>query len=73
LLLDDALFETDYDVLSCDLNFDGECTTDDIDVLGGIGPITGGVDATTWMIMDLDSSSTVDLLDRDLWLSTAAG
>ncbi len=56
----------------CDFDSDGDCDVSDINLMLGVGPISGGVSASGNEIYDLDGSGMIDLSDRDLWLANAA-
>ncbi len=56
----------------CDFDEDGSCNVTDLDLMQSLGPLLLGVDASGNESFDLDGNGTIDLIDRDQWLSDAA-
>ena len=56
----------------CDLNNDGVCTVDDINLLNAVGDLSVGVSMPVANPYDINGDNTVDRVDLDLWLADAA-
>ena len=56
----------------CDFDEDGSCDVTDLDLMQALGPLVAGVDASGNESFDLDGNGTIDLTDRDQWLTDAA-
>ena len=57
----------------CDFDADGQCDSEDINLLYGVGDIQQGVSVTQAdPIFDLNGDGQISLLDRDEWLASAA-
>jgi hypothetical protein len=73
MYLADSTITIDYFVPGvCDFDSDNDCDIDDLNLMLGVGPIAGGIPSTGNEIYDLNGDNSIDLLDRDAWLATAA-
>ena len=68
----DSTITIDYFVpVVCDFDGDSDCDIDDLNMLLGVGPISGGVPAAGNEMFDLNGDGTIDLTDRNAWLASA--
>ena len=57
---------------NCDFDADTSCDAADLDLMQALGPISSGISATGNEAFDLNGDGTIDLTDRNEWLSSAA-
>ncbi len=70
--LDNMVYAPLAEPLTCDFTGDGDCDGADLDLMQSLGPIAPGIPAVGSERFDLNSDGTIDLIDRDQWLTEAA-